>query len=100
MKKLPYVLLALLFLTTTGLFASNMGFKLTYTLKKTTGTTDTNWVALPYFWSGTNAQDVCNDIGPNATQVGRYNEDTDTFTSWACGNVGTPFTLTAGEAFS
>src|SRR5262249_5459507 len=78
--------------------ASNMGFKLNYNLRKTAGTTATNWVGLPYFWSGTNAQDVCNDIGAAATQVSRYDETTDTFVTWVCGNVGTPFSLTAGQA--
>jgi hypothetical protein len=97
MKKLPYLLLALLFFTTTGLFASNMGFKLTYNLKKTPGRTNTNYVALPAFWSGSNAQDVCNDIGAAAVQIGIYDEATDTTTSYACGGGGTNFPLTSGQ---
>jgi hypothetical protein len=92
-------LIPVLVLSLCGLsLASNMGFKLNYTLKKTAGTTATNWVSLPFFWSGANAQAVCTDIGAAATQIGRYDETTDTFVSWVCGNVGTPFTLTSGEA--
>lgn len=81
-----------------AIFASNMGFKLTYPLKRTAGTTGTNWVSLPYFWSGTTSQDICNDVGVGtATEVGKYNENNDTITAWACGGRGTPFSLSPGQ---
>lgn len=98
MRKLLLLTLAIGLLVSLDSFASNMGFKLTYMLKKTAGTTATNWMSIPYFWSGANAQDICNDIGAAATEVGKYNESTDTFTAWACGNIGTPFALTPGSA--
>src|SRR5262249_5947652 len=68
----------------------------TVTLLKTGGTTATNWTAVPYHTTATNAQGICAQI-PNATQISRYDETTDTFVTWVCGNVGTPFNLTAGE---
>ena len=76
--------------------ASNMGFKLNYTLSKSSGTTATNYVSIPYFWAGAHAQDVCDDI-TGATEVGRYIEATDTTEPWTCGGFGIPFSLTKGQ---
>ncbi len=98
MKKTRLILPALVILLGAGsLFASNMGFKLVYQLHATAGSTGTNWVSLPYYWSGTTAADVCNDI-TGATEIGMYNESTDLFSTWTCGGKGTPFSLTPGEA--
>lgn len=96
MKK--YLVLLIALLVAGPLLASNMGFKLNYTLHKTSGTTNTNWISLPYFWSGTVAQDVCTDIGATAVQIGEYDESTDSFISYVCGGGGTNFSLSAGRA--
>lgn len=69
-------------------------------LTATDGTFHMNWVSLPYtFDAPDTAQTVCADIGATASQVGKYDESTDNFTSWGCGGRGTPFTLHAGVGY-
>lgn len=96
MKKWIFVLV--LTFAATSVFASNMGFKLSYNLRKVAGTTGTNWVSLPYFYSATTAKNVCNDIGANASQVGRKDSATDVNTTFPCIAGGPGFTLNEGEA--
>ena len=97
MKK--FLLFAVVLIIAGGLLASNMGFKLTYSLTK--GRDGNNWVSLPYYFgSSWDAADLCTDIGV-ASEVGFFDEGTNTVNpSWICGDVGTPFTLDthAGKA--
>lgn len=79
--------------------ASNMGFKLNKTLTKTSNTTNTNWVSLPYEWIPlATSETVCSETAGTLSQVGKYNESTDTITAFSCGGQSTPFDIVPGEA--
>jgi hypothetical protein len=55
-----------------------------------------NWVAVPYHTTATNAATLFNDIA-NCAQVSRWNIPTRAYQNWF-GSAGTNFNLTAGEA--
>lgn len=97
--KLRACLVIGILLSSNILFGSNMGFKLNKTLTKTAGRTNTNWVSLPYFWIASATSDtVCTDTGGVVSEVGKYNESTDTFTTFVCGGFDTSFNIVPGEA--
>ena len=61
--------------------ASNMGFKLTYTL--TYNTNGKSWFGLPYnMVSITNASEFKTDIGGTCSQIVRYKETSGSFDVW------------------
>jgi hypothetical protein len=66
------------------------------TLHKTAGRTNTNWISVPYHSTALNSQDLCNQLTA-ATEIGKYNENSDTFSTFVCGGFDTPFNLEAGE---
>jgi hypothetical protein len=99
MKKITCLLVVGLLWISNVLLASNMGFKLNRVLTKTSGRTNTNWVSLPFLWiPGATSNTVCTDIGSAASEVGKYSESTDTFTTFVCGGFDTPFNINPGEA--
>lgn len=88
-----------------GLYASNMGFKLNYTMLGSGGSaTGTNTLGLPYFRQVglDDAKQLIDDIeqGNTAlvTNVQRWAPATDTYEVYS-GASGTPFPLTPGEAY-
>ncbi len=95
-----------------GLFASNMGFKLNYSMEKAgfvnvpvTGgnsRTGTQTIALPYNQQTNllNANDLLVDIGGTAVvvQIAAYTRSSDAPAAYT-GTSGSPFALTAGEAY-
>jgi hypothetical protein len=91
-------------LVTGGLFASNMGFKLNYTLSGPGAfpQNGTNTIALPYNQQTNllNALDLINDIGGTGTviQVSKYNVATNALESYS-GTSGSPFNLVPGECY-
>jgi hypothetical protein len=103
MKRILFTVLLVVLSGT--LLASNMGFKLNYNLTNS-GTVQTNWVSLPYFYltAPVTAEMACDDIGGTCATlgnciVGHWVEATDTDVYWSCQTAkGTPFTITAGEA--
>jgi hypothetical protein len=95
-------------LTASGLLASNMGFKLNYTLKKADGgvnsLTGTNTIALPFNQqAGMNlASDLFNDIGGKAqvTNVQKFVKLTDGFEIYTGRNLAnTNFAITPSEGY-
>lgn len=93
-------------LTASALVASNMGFKLNYTLNQTTGgvsKSGTNLIALPdNRQSGmAKASDFLTDLGlQSAFQVQRFVKSTDLFAGYT-GRIGSAadFSLVAGEGY-
>ncbi len=95
-------------LTATALVASNMGFKLNYTLDQTlagTSKSGTNLIALPdNRQTGMNtAKNLIDDIGlASVTQVQRFVQSTDTFAGYT-GRIpqtaANDFALNAGEGY-
>jgi hypothetical protein len=96
-----FTIFCFILVAASSLMASNMGFKLSYSL--TNSGTSTNWVSLPYFWgSSATSATVCSDVGTGtqATEVGMYDPASNSFSpTWACGDTSnTPWGLTAGKA--
>lgn len=73
--------------------ASNMGFK--FVPGMVTPGVD-HWLSVPYNNNYSVANDVCNDIGPTATLVSRFDSGTGIRQDWTC-PWGTAFTVTSGE---
>lgn len=77
MKK--FTLFAILMLVASFAAASNTGFKLNYPMTYVTGTTQTNYVSLPYFYfpqgvgTAPSAGKVCKDAGGSANLVSVQN---------------------------
>lgn len=105
------VVLAVCVIAAAGtLLASNMGFKLNYSLLTTAGAvsaTGKNTLALPYFrQTGVNdSHQLILDIGNGSvtpvTNVQRFNKNNDTFAVYT-GRMGTPaplFSLVAGDGY-
>ena len=77
----------------TGLaISSQMAIRATLSL--TPG--DDIWISLPYRYTGAVAQDVCDDIGPRATLVSRFDSNTALRKDWTC-PFGDNFALIPGE---
>jgi hypothetical protein len=88
-----------------GLFASNMGFKLNYTLSGTgSSASGTNTLGLPFFRQVgvDDAKQLIDDIeqgdSTRVTNVQRWNVASDTLTVYT-GTAGTAFALSAGEGY-
>ncbi len=89
-----------------GLLASNMGFKLNYTLTQLTAgvsKSGTNTLALPDNRQNAlnTAKDLMNDIGfASTTSVAKFLKSSDTLYAYT-GRIGSPavFALTAGEGY-
>lgn len=73
--------------------ASNMGFK--YVPNLNTAGKDF-WLSVPYNNNYTVADDVCSDLGPNATIVSRFDTATSIRQDWTC-PFGNNFAVTSGE---
>jgi hypothetical protein len=73
--------------------ASNMGFKFVPNLSVAGADF---WVSVPYNNNYTVADDVCTDIGPNATLVSRFDTSSGLRQDWTC-PFGNNFSITSGE---
>src|SRR5438128_2741604 len=100
MKKLLIPLLAVaLFGLAFNANASNMGFKLNYSMTFTAGTPNIFYISFPYFNSYTVAQDICTDFGGTVASVKSYNPATDTITTHPCGGAFN-FSITEGNSYA
>ena len=103
-KRLISGLVVSLVLTVGGLYASNMAFKLNYTLdaQGPSSLTGQSTLALPFNPQTNllNASDLLNDIGGTALvqAIGRFDPDTNGKTSYT-GTAGSPFDLVPAEGY-
>jgi hypothetical protein len=57
------------------------------------------YLAIPYHTMATVAQDICDEIGPNAVNVARFDTSTGLRQDWTC-PFGNNFTVNIGEALA
>jgi hypothetical protein len=112
MKKSGLVALGAMLVAGSAL-ASNTGFKLNYPLVFTPGSTNTNWISLPYFYypngnltaGPQTANDLCADLNdfdtsnPKVRQVIKWNPSTATSITQNCGSK-QAFNLAVGEGYA
>ena len=70
-------------------------------LIKKSGSTDKNWIGLPYDTTLTDASSVMDSIGSNCDAVNRWNPDTQAAEGWISlmGGMGTNFHIVTGEGY-
>ncbi len=113
MRKISIWFLAvgLLALSVGVAIASNMGFKLNYTLQTNTQNYNLNWVSLPFFYWDVNSSgtitaedivaDVDNDCGAGTTTSVRYFDTANgQYVSHSAGSTKNDFTISAGVGYA